>query len=118
LYHKTTNRTAYDQARARHPGCDEVLMWNRRGELTETTRANLVLNLPGGLFTPAASCGLLAGTYRAALLERGRVREAVLPVDAFHQATGVFLVNSVRGWIRVRRAHAVVPAGESEQPRR
>ena len=56
-------------------------------------------------------CGLLAGTYRAELLERGRIREEVLPVAAFDEADEVFLVYSVRGWIRASRAGRAAGAG-------
>jgi para-aminobenzoate synthetase / 4-amino-4-deoxychorismate lyase len=104
LFHKTTRREVYDQARRRAPRVDEVVLWNQRRELTESTRANLVLRLGGELVTPPVDCGLLAGTYRAELVDRGRVREQVLPLEAFAAAEEVFLVNSVRGWIRTRRA--------------
>ncbi len=104
LFHKTTHREIYQQARERVPGCDEVLLWNERRELTESTRANLVLRLDGELVTPPVRCGLLAGTYRAELIDRGRLRERVLPMSALDDAEAVFLVNSVRGWIRTLRA--------------
>ncbi|MEE8523158.1 MAG: aminodeoxychorismate synthase component I [Thermoanaerobaculia bacterium] len=104
LFHKTTHRDVYDQARHRVPHCDEVVLWNERRELTESTRANLVLRLDGELVTPPVDCGLLAGTYRVELIDRGRIREQVLPLAALAAAEAVFLVNSVRGWIRTRRA--------------
>ncbi|MEM7355185.1 MAG: aminodeoxychorismate synthase component I, partial [Acidobacteriota bacterium] len=103
LFHKTTHRRVYDEALQRHPEFDEVVLWNARGELTESTRANLVLSINGRWLTPPVHCGLLAGTYRAELLARGRVREEVLPLAALATAQDVFLVNSVRGWIRVDR---------------
>jgi para-aminobenzoate synthetase/4-amino-4-deoxychorismate lyase len=104
LFHKRADRTFYDAMRAACPGCDDVLLWNREGELTESTRANLVLRLDGALVTPALDCGLLPGTLRARLLARGRVREAVLPLDALGRASGVWLVNSLRGWVPVQLA--------------
>ncbi len=101
LFHKTTHRAIYDAASARHPDVDEVVLWNMRGELTEACRANLVLRFGSKWQTPARHCGLLGGTYRAALLDRGRVREAVLPASALTEADAVYLVNAIRGWIRV-----------------
>lgn len=80
-----------------------MVLWNGRGELTESARANLVLELGARRLTPPVRCGLLAGTYRAELLERGRISEEVLPVAAFYEAEKVFLINSVRGWIRAKR---------------
>jgi para-aminobenzoate synthetase/4-amino-4-deoxychorismate lyase len=100
LFHKTTWRPAYDAARARFPSHDDVLLRNRRGELTESTLANLVLRLGGELLTPPVASGLLAGVARAELLARGRIREQTLrPGDLAH-AEAIFLVNSVRGWVR------------------
>ena len=40
LYHKTTNRALYEQAVAARPGFDDVLLYNDRGEVTESTIAN------------------------------------------------------------------------------
>jgi len=100
LYHKTTHRTVYDRARSAHPDCDDVILWNRRGEITESTIANVVMRLKGKLYTPPVSCGLLAGVYREHLLERGWIEERIITVDELLQAEAVYLINSVRGWIR------------------
>ncbi len=108
LFHKTTCRDLYVRALSRHPDADEVVLWNARGELTESTRANLVLKLDGEWLTPPVASGLLAGTYRAELLARGRIRERVLPVAAFGEAEAVFLINSLRGWIRARPTRSEV----------
>ena len=100
LFHKTTRRAVYDAARAAHPGADDVILWNERGELTESCFANLVLVLGGELVTPPVACGLLAGTFRAELLAAGVIRERVLRREDLVRAEAVWLVNSVRGWIR------------------
>ena len=42
LFHKTTRRALYEQAKSQAPGVDDVLLWNARGEMTESTIANLV----------------------------------------------------------------------------
>ena len=101
LFHKTTDRTVYDAAlaEAQAAGADEAILWNERGELTEGTRTNLVLELGGERLTPARECGLLAGVFRQSLLERGKVREAVLTRSDLSRARRVLLVNSLRGWI-------------------
>ena len=97
LFHKTTNRGVYEQAKASRPGYRDVILWNSRGELTETTMANLVLELDGALVTPPVSSGLLPGTYRAEMLARGQVVERVVRVEELRRATRVWLVNSVQG---------------------
>lgn len=102
LYHKTTHRTVYTQAAAAHPDCDDVILQNERGELTESCRANLVVETAAGRFTPPVACGLLAGTQRAEALARGELAERVLfPADLV-AAKRVFLINSVRGWVETR----------------
>lgn len=97
LYHKTTRREIYRQALAGRPGCDEVLLWNERGELTEATIANLFVEIDGALFTPPVECGLLPGTYRSWLLAEGRAAERVLRPDDLRRCTRVYLANAVRG---------------------
>ena len=97
LYHKTTARAAYDRARAATPDCDDVVLWNRDREVTETSIANIVVEVDGQRVTPPVSCGLLAGTGRGALLAKGSVREAVVTIDTLRRATGLWVVNSVHG---------------------
>ncbi|MEO1369752.1 MAG: bifunctional anthranilate synthase component I family protein/class IV aminotransferase, partial [Acidobacteriota bacterium] len=100
LFHKTTDRRLYENARARHPDADEVVLWNRHGRLTEGTRSNLVLRLDGEWLTPPLGDGVLPGVYRRVLLERGRIREQPLEVGALERADAIFAINSLRGWIR------------------
>lgn len=96
LFHKTTHRVVYDKHRAEHPGVFDVLLWNENGELTEFTIGNVVVRLDGVDWTPPRECGLLAGTYRAELLERGEIRERRLRVADLERAEAVWLVNSLR----------------------
>nr|XP_061810389.1 uncharacterized protein LOC133601292 [Nerophis lumbriciformis] len=85
------------------PRSTRVALWNEREELTEGTHTNLALEIDGEWLTPAANSGLLQGTYRQELIERGRLREAVLPREMIYSANRVRLINSVRGWIRAAR---------------
>lgn len=107
LYHKTTRRELRDGERERltaETGCDEVLFVNQRGELTEGSYTTLFIERNGTLFTPPLSCGLLDGTLRRELLERGdrRVEECVLYPKDLETAHAVWLGNSVRGLQRAR----------------
>ena len=101
LFHKTTVREVYDDARARFPGAPDVLLFNEVGELTETTIGNLVLDLDGDLVTPPVSCGLLPGTFRAELLATGAVAERVVGRADLDRARAAWMVNSVRGWVPI-----------------
>jgi para-aminobenzoate synthetase/4-amino-4-deoxychorismate lyase len=101
LYHKTTHRDVYDRARAARPDCDDVILWNRRGEITESSVANLVVEVDGAALTPNVACGLLGGTLRAELLATGVLQEARLTKDDLRRATSLRLINSIRKWIDV-----------------
>ena len=101
LYHKTTHRAVYAAALEARPGHDDVLLFNERREVTESTIANVVVELEGKLVTPPVECGLLAGTFRAELLARGDVVEQVVTVKELLRSPRVFLVNSVRAMYRV-----------------
>jgi para-aminobenzoate synthetase/4-amino-4-deoxychorismate lyase len=100
LYHKTTRRGHYDRARSAAGDCDDVLLWNERGEVTETTIANVVVRVGDGLYTPPVASGLLNGTLRRSLLTQGKIEERVVRVDELPTIGDLYLVNSVRGWRR------------------
>lgn len=102
LYHKTTRRDVYDAARAARPDCDDVVLWNERGEITESTIANVVVELNGQRYTPPVECGLLPGTFRADLIARGLIHERVILKEELRAASRVWLINSVRGWLDVQ----------------
>ncbi len=107
-FHKTTRRGEYDRRRC--PSCDDVIMWNGDGDVTETTIANLVLAIDGQMVTPRVESGLLAGTFRRQLLAEGRVVERRVGIEDIGRATDVWLVSSVRGWRRARIvSHAPSP---------
>ncbi len=115
LRHKTTRRAIYDKPREeaqKFHGADEVIFRNERGELTEGSFTNLFIEKNGELLTPALSCGLLPGTLREQLLQRGEAREAVLTLRDLETADKIFLCNSVRGLVRAERvgSPAAIPA--------
>jgi para-aminobenzoate synthetase/4-amino-4-deoxychorismate lyase len=96
LYHKTTNRALYEAARK--PAADEVILWNERGEITESTIANVVVERDHARVTPPLDSGLLAGTFRAELLARGDIRESIVSIDELRAVPRFWLINSVQGW--------------------
>lgn len=109
LAHKTTNRGVYEAHaraidRAAHPGAFDVLLWNEAREVTEFTIGNVIVEIGGERYTPPRACGLLGGTLRAELLERGEIRERLITLDDLRSASRLWLINSVRGAIEVRLA--------------
>ena len=101
LYHKTTHRVVYASACASRPECDEVMLHNERGELADGTIGNIVLDIGGRKVTPKLESGVLAGTFRSALLASGEVVEGTLKVEDLQTASSIHLLNSVRKWIDV-----------------
>jgi para-aminobenzoate synthetase / 4-amino-4-deoxychorismate lyase len=102
LYHKTTTRPWYDEARTDLGAYDEILFRNSEGELTEFSYGNLLVEKGGELLTPPILCGLLPGTYRARLIAEGLARESALRLEDLASCTRVFFINSVRGQREIR----------------
>ncbi|SFF82901.1 para-aminobenzoate synthetase / 4-amino-4-deoxychorismate lyase [Halobacillus alkaliphilus] len=98
LFHKTTHRKVYEKHQKKSR---MVLLWNQKGELTEFTIANLVVKFNGEFYTPPISCGLLSGTYRKQLIEEGKLKEQVLRKEELEKYQEIWMINSVRGWVRV-----------------
>jgi para-aminobenzoate synthetase / 4-amino-4-deoxychorismate lyase len=122
VFHKTTARARYDLELARCQPCDDVIFWNSRGEVTESTIANIVVLSDGKNWTPPREAGLLAGTFRDELISRGELFERTITKEELAN-TGTFsLVNSVRGWmpakLSVARIRAEMPEPDlQERPR-
>ncbi|TVM14874.1 aminodeoxychorismate synthase component I [Oceanidesulfovibrio indonesiensis] len=102
LCHKTTNRGVYSRALEAWPDCDDVVLANERGEVTEACQANVVARIKGELVTPPRESGLLNGVFRQYLLDAGSVVERPLTLADLAAADEVWLVNSVRGWQLVK----------------
>lgn len=102
LYHKTTHRSIYENILKLSPGNEDVLLFNAAGEITESTRANVAFVIDGVFCTPPITCGLLPGTYRAWLLQRGVLRTEIITVAQALRATAAYLLNSVRGMQQVK----------------
>jgi para-aminobenzoate synthetase/4-amino-4-deoxychorismate lyase len=60
-----------------------------------------VIEINGIFITPPVSSGLLAGTFRSALLHQGEICEGIVTEDMIRKADAVWLINSVRKWMPV-----------------
>ncbi|MCR9141719.1 MAG: chorismate-binding protein [bacterium] len=105
--HKTTEREVYDRElhAARAAGMSDGLFLNERGEVVESTIANLLIHTPEDEWlTPAVDCGALPGVFLAALDQRypGRVQRVRLSLEEALAAGSWYLVNSLRGAWPVR----------------
>jgi para-aminobenzoate synthetase/4-amino-4-deoxychorismate lyase len=105
LFHKTTNRGIYERAliAAHRLNLDDFLFFNENGELTEGAIHNVFLVRDGVWRTPAVTCGLLPGTFRAQIVRQRRSSsETVLHLDDLKSADSIYLCNSVRGFFPVK----------------
>jgi para-aminobenzoate synthetase/4-amino-4-deoxychorismate lyase len=118
LFHKTTRRQSYEYEVEARPDCDDVVFWNERGEITESSIANVLVENDGQFWTPPLTSGLLAGVFRNHLLRKGEIRERVIKVEEFRQAKNIFLINSVRKWMpaRLKDQEAGADGRRQEQP--
>jgi branched-subunit amino acid aminotransferase/4-amino-4-deoxychorismate lyase len=73
-------------------------LWNEKGQVTESTIANIVAEIDGRKVTPPVTCGLLPGTFRAHLLEDGVIEEGIVTIEQLRSAGQIWLINSVREW--------------------
>lgn len=110
LYHKTTHRPWYQQSmgRIKFGEVFDEIYFNEKGELTEGSRSNIVLQLNGELFTPPVECGLLNGVLRQVLLKEGKIQERILTRADLDSAEKIFCINSVRGMVEVEFASLVL----------
>jgi para-aminobenzoate synthetase / 4-amino-4-deoxychorismate lyase len=98
LFHKTTRRAPYERRRERRPDVDDVLLVNDRGEVTESTIANLAMRIGDVWVTPPVGAGLLPGTRRAAMLAAGELEERTVTLDDLRAGRELALLSSLRGW--------------------
>lgn len=104
FYHKTTNRTIYDQElrKAREKGYFDILFINNRDEVTEGAISNVVIKDKDVYYTPPIESGLLNGVFRQYLFESNfPIAEKLLKKEDLLNAEKIYLINSVRGMIEV-----------------
>eukprot|EP00128_Syssomonas_multiformis_P007922 Colp12_sorted_trinity150504_noHs@6927 len=110
LYHKTTHRKVYQDARERagvgENGIFDVIMFNKDGDITECSIANIAMEVIEGngdvvWVTPPISAGLLPGVLREELLAQGLLRERPISVEELKAAAQagrrIKCFNSLRG---------------------
>ncbi len=98
--HKVLARDFYDGERARLSAltdCTEAIFVNADNQVCEGSFTSLFIRKNGQLITPALSCGLLPGVLRAALIETGEARQALLTLKDIQSADEIYVGNSLRG---------------------
>ena len=111
LFHKITDRSRYEADLERCRPCDDVILWNNRGEVTESTVANVVVFSDGKNWTPPREAGLLGGTLREELIASGELHERIITKQELEAVRSFALINSVRGWMEARLPATSCPPG-------
>ncbi|OGX44617.1 MAG: hypothetical protein A3G38_03240 [Omnitrophica WOR_2 bacterium RIFCSPLOWO2_12_FULL_51_8] len=82
--------------------CDEAVILNAEGYLTEASRSNIFFAKDKRLFTPALECGCLDGITRQAILHLAEKQQLEVCAGSFtlqdlYSAEEAFLTNSLLG---------------------
>ncbi len=106
LYNKTTNRDLYDEEHKKWSkrGYFDIIFTNKENQITEGAISNIIIKKNGYFYTPSVECGLLNGVFRRSLLKNGKfpIRERVLYKGDIEKADEIYMVNSVRGMVKVK----------------
>ncbi|WP_028963258.1 aminodeoxychorismate synthase component I [Sulfobacillus thermosulfidooxidans] len=105
FFHKTTQRDFYNHVHPIDSPFFDHVLWNEAGEVTEFTRGNIVVRYQGQLLTPAQDSGLLAGTYRALLLDHHIIQEAHILKEQLAHCDQIWFINSLHGFVPVQLTH-------------
>ena len=99
LKYKTTYRPFYIDTYKKIVAGEvyDELFFNERGELTEGSRTNILVESGGKFYTPPLKCGLLNGVLRQSLLDAGVCSERVMYLEDIINADAIYCINSVRG---------------------
>jgi branched-chain amino acid aminotransferase len=94
-------RYPYDQnlqllKEAQNAGFDDFLQINSQGYVSETSIANLVVQMNGSWVTPPLSEGVLPGVMRALLIEKNGVLVRRIHADELPLITNGFVVSSLK----------------------
>ena len=85
-------------------GYFDIIFTNEKNQVTEGAISNIIIKKGRQYYTPAIQCGLLNGVFLKDLL-RGRkipVKEKILYKQDVKKADELYMVNSVRGMVRVK----------------
>jgi 4-amino-4-deoxychorismate lyase len=107
---KSTNfeRNVLAKRYAVQNGYDDAIFLNERGEITETTSANIYWIKGNTLYTPAVECGLLEGITREVILKQAKeqgfnVVEGRFGLRDLANADYIFVSNALNGIIKVKK---------------
>lgn len=104
-FYKTMNYgdCILEKRKAAANSLDDVLFLNSKGEICETTSANIFFVKDGKLYSPHQSCGLLPGIMRALIYQHYSVEDSIIYPKDIPNFQECFLTNSLMGIMPVRK---------------
>ena len=108
LFHKTTYRPWYEEARkeAEKLGLSEIVFFDEKGRLIEGSISNIFLEIDHRIYTPPIFLRLLPGILRESLLESGICEEKEIYLSDLWRGK-LYLGNSLRGLIPVEALYII-----------
>ena len=76
---------------------DNIIL-NENNELTETSCANIYLQIKGKIYTPPISSGILPGSIRQILINKGIVKVKKLYFEDLLKAEKIYISNAILGF--------------------
>ena len=112
--YKTGSRLVYQAAleAGRPSQWEDVVLLDMAERILETTTANIFLLLDGRWVTPPLGAGLLPGSVRDWLLERGLAEEEELFAEDLERAEAAVMTNTVHGIRPIRSINDTVYPNE------
>ena len=105
LYNKTTQRDLYNKEHRRwkDKGYFDVIFTNEKNQITEGAISNIIVKKGRYYYTPPVNCGLLNGVYRKFLFKKRDpvIIEKILRKKDLYNADKIYVINSVKGMLRV-----------------
>jgi para-aminobenzoate synthetase/4-amino-4-deoxychorismate lyase len=83
---------------AQNSGFDDAIRLNGKGEVGETSIANLVLKVQGKWITPPVNAGILPGIIRALAVDLLSIEERTISSKDLFRVESIFLLNSLKGF--------------------
>ncbi|MGQ0527935.1 MAG: aminotransferase class IV [Alphaproteobacteria bacterium] len=82
---------------------NDAILLNNAGRVTCASAGNIFVVINNRLVTPPLEDGVMAGILRGKIIERYDAAECSLSADDLMNSPGVYITNSVRGAIAIRK---------------
>lgn len=101
---KSGNRDFYNATieMAKQFNCNDALIFNENGFISESCIANIILENDEKYYTPPLEDGCVSGVYRQYLINKNdKIQIQSLTIDDLKSANKIYLCNAVRGLFEV-----------------